>query len=184
MTQPLEFSYLADRPDAIQTIGQWYFERWGYLLDGETPASSVDRLQSFLNRDKIPFVLVATCQGTVVGAAQLKYREMADLFPSYEHWLGGVYVAREHRGQGFGSQIAEQIATVAPGCGVETLYLQTEAMDGGLYAPLGWQPVTQVAHHGLQVLVMARPVPRHQDETGEKVPGLFSDRDTFSTDER
>ena len=32
-------------------------------------------------------------QGQIVGSAELKYREMEDMVPEKEHWLGGVYLA-------------------------------------------------------------------------------------------
>ena len=83
-----------------------------------------------------------------MGAAQLKYREMAETFPDYEHWLGGVYIAPEYRGRAIGSALADEIARRAPYCGLETLYLQTERLDGGLYRELGWKPVTRVKVHG------------------------------------
>jgi GNAT superfamily N-acetyltransferase len=107
-----------------------------------------------MNREEIPFILVATIDNELVGAAQLKYREMAEIFPDKEHWLGGVYIAASHRGQGYGAQIVEQIVNMAPSYGVETLYLQTPALDGGLYARLGWVPCTQVTNRGVEVLVM------------------------------
>lgn len=39
---------------------------------------------------------------------------------------------------------------------VERLHLQTPALDGGLYARLGWEPIAQVTNHGLDALVMER----------------------------
>ena len=153
---PLEFTFLADHVDAIPIISEWYFEVWGHLLQGDSIERTRDRIEDYLNRDKIPFILVATNDNDLVGAAQLKYREMAEMFPDREHWLGGVYVAANHRGQDYGSQIVEQIVKMAPRYGVETLHLQTEALDGGLYARLGWTPCTQVTNHGLDVLVMER----------------------------
>jgi RimJ/RimL family protein N-acetyltransferase len=152
----IDFSFLADRKDAIPVIARWYFEQWGHLIKDETLERSIERLQDSLNRDKIPFILVATLAGEVIGAAELKYREMASMFPDKEHWIGGVYVSSKHRGQGYGSEIAEQIAVRAPKYGVETLHLQTEKLDGGIYARLGWVPTDQVTNHGLEVLVMER----------------------------
>ncbi len=80
----------------------------------------------------MPFILVATEEAKILGAAQLKFREMKNIFREKEHWLGGVYVARQHRGHGIASQLAEAIATRAPSYGVNTLHLQTEQLDGGL----------------------------------------------------
>lgn len=153
---PLEFMFLADRVDAIPTISKWYFDEWGHLSESDSIESTRDRMQDYMNRDEIPLILLATHDDQVVGAAQLKYREMADMFPNSEHWLGGVCVATGHRGLGYGSQIVEQIVKIAPRYGVQTLHLQTEALDGGLYARLGWTPYAQVNNRGVDVLVMER----------------------------
>ena len=150
----LEFTFLADRADAIPIIARWYFDEWGHLVQDNSIERTRDKVEGYLNRDKIPLIIVATNDDVLVGAAQLKYREMAKMFPEKEHWLGGVYVAANHRGSGYASQIIEHIVEIAPNYGVETLHLQTEALDGGLYARLGWTPFAQVANDGLEVLVM------------------------------
>ena len=153
---PIDFTFLADRTEAIPIISKWYFDKWGHLVEGDSIERTRDRIEDYLNRYEIPFILVATNGNDLVGAAQLKYREMAEMFPDKEHWLGGVYVAANQRGKGYGSQIVEQIVKLAPRYGVEKLHLQTEALDGGLYARLGWSPSAQVTNHGLDVLVMKR----------------------------
>lgn len=155
-SRAIELAFLADRRDAIPCIAGWYFHQWGHLIPDETPERSVERLAEFLNKDKIPFILVATCDGEIAGAAQLKYREMAKLYPDKEHWLGGVYVAPAYRGSGLASRLAEEIAGRGPQYGVRTLHLQTEQLDGGLYARLGWKALEQVENHGRDVLVMER----------------------------
>ncbi len=154
----LQFIYLAERPDELNTVASWYFDEWGQYHSGKTVEGTQARLKESLNIHHIPFILLGLNNGTVVGAAELKYREMADMFPEKEHWLGGVYVAAEHRGHGFGSALANEIAARAPRYGVEQLYLQTERLDGGLYLGLGWQPEQQVNNHGTQVQVMVRSV--------------------------
>ena len=153
---PLEFVFLADRADALPVVSKWYFDEWGHLLENDSIERMRDRMRAYMNRNEIPFMLLATHHNEVVGAAQLKYREMAEMFPDKEHWLGGVYVATDHRGKRYGSRIIEQIVEIAPRFGVQTLHLQTEALDGGLYARLGWTPCAQVNSKGLDVLVMER----------------------------
>lgn len=152
----MKFDLLAHRRYAIPVLGRWYHREWGIRLHDESEADSVERVMEFLNEDKIPFIVVASEDDEILGAAQLKYREMGDLFPEKEHWLGGVYVPPAHRGQGIGRKLVQEIANRAPNHGVETLYLQTERLDGGLYRHLGWRPVTQVRHHGIDVLVMEK----------------------------
>lgn len=152
----LEFSLLADRPDAIPLVTRWYVDQWGYREPGNLLENECERLSEYASRDRIPFIVLAIQGKEVVAAAQLKFREMAEMFPRKEHWLGGVYVAAEHRGQGYASQIVERVAELAPAYGVRTLHLQTEALDGGLYARLGWTPSTRANNKGQEVLVMER----------------------------
>ena len=156
LAMAIEFSFLADRVEAVPSISKWYFDEWGHLEPGLSFERARDRMDDYMNRKQIPFILVATIDNELVGAAQLKYREMAELFPDKEHWLGGVYIAARHRGQGYGTLMVEQIVNMAPSYGVETLYLQTEALDGGLYPRLGWMPYAKVNNRGVDVLVMER----------------------------
>jgi GNAT superfamily N-acetyltransferase len=142
--------------DTIPVIAKWYYDEWGHLRHGNSLARTREEIEGFVYRDRMPFIRVATLNNAIVGAAQLKFHEMAKMFPDKEHWLGGVYVAADSRGRGYGSLIAEDIARLAPEYGVQTLYLQTPALDGGIYAQLGWVPYAQVNNHGLDVLVMER----------------------------
>ena len=152
--------FLTDRRDALPIIGRWYNEEWGQRLRNESLEISIQRLDEYLNRDHMPFILLITEGPEILASAQLKYREMAEMYPEKEHWLGGVFVSPRHRGRGLGSRIANEIANRAPEYGVETLFLQTEQLDGGLYRRLGWTPIEQVNNNGLEVLVMERTVSR------------------------
>jgi GNAT superfamily N-acetyltransferase len=154
----MHFAMLADHEHAVPLIARWYYEEWGCLYEAATPDRTVRDVRRYLNREVMPFIVLAVDGDTIAGAAQLKHREMAETFPDYEHWLGGVYVAPEYRGRSIGSALADEVARRAPSCGVRTLYLQTERLDGGLYRKLGWEPVTRVKVRGPEVLVMRRPV--------------------------
>lgn len=152
----IQFELLAQRHDAMPIIGRWYNQEWGQWLDNETEAESIEKLKKYLNKDRIPFMVVAVDGDKILGTAQLKFHEMGDLFPDMEHWLGGVFVAPQHRGQRVASQLVQEIVRRAPAFGVTTLHLQTERLDGGLYYKLGWKPVTWTNNRGLDVLVMER----------------------------
>lgn len=152
----VQLGYLADHVDAIPVIADWYHTEWGHTAPGRTVENTQARLRGNLNRDKIPFSLVAKLGDEIVGTAELKYTEMKDMFPEKEHWLGGVYTAAEHRGHGYASVVIEEIVSKALQLKVDTLWLQTERLDGGLYTQLGWQPWRQVNNHGIEVLVMER----------------------------
>ena len=154
MINDLTIELLADRLEAVPRVAGWYFAEWGYLNPSATPERVRDKLVASANRDVVPLTLLAVIEQEVVGAAQLKYREMP-MFPEKEHWLGGMFVAPEHRGRGIAAQLVESVVETARNLGVNTLHIQTERLDGGLYARLGWTAVEKV-NRGIDVLVMER----------------------------
>lgn len=151
----MEFMFLADREEEVNTIAQWYFSEWGRLSPSATVTFFTEQLSRYLNRDAVPLVIMAVENDVVIGAAQLKYREMK-IYPDKEHWLGGVYVTEQHRGKGVAAALINEVEAVAIRLGVTELHLQTEQLTGGLYARLGWQPLEQVNYHDTDVLVMRK----------------------------
>ncbi len=149
--------YLANQKKHIPQLAEWYFSEWGYLSEEITYASIIDKLSEYLNTDEIPLILVAIEQDQLVGAAQLKIREMS-IYPDKEHWLGGVYVREDYRGQEIAKMIVENIIDTSSTLGVKKLHLQTENLNGGLYSRLGWQPFEKVNYRNVDVLVMDRQI--------------------------
>lgn len=153
----MEFEYLADNKTLIPTIAKWYFEEWGYLNKDKTLVKDIENLQAYLNKDKVPLILLAIENGKPLGVVQLKFHEMS-IYTDKTHWLGGVYVSEEYRGKGIAKQIILELLAIAENLNVKTLYLQTENLDGGLYRQMGWVPIEQVKYNGLEVLVMERNI--------------------------
>lgn len=153
----IRHALLADHPDAAGCVAQWYFQEWGHRRPGNTFTATLDRVQSYANRDRIPLMLLALDRDAVIAAAALKIREM-DMFPDREHWLGGVYVHAAYRGRSVAARLIEDIVATASRLAVDVLHLQTEQLDGGLYARLGWVPRERVTNGGIEVLVMDRRI--------------------------
>ncbi len=153
----MRLEYLADNKQAIPILANWYFDEWGHLEKGNTFDKVTEKLQGYLNTDKIPLIVLAVGDREILGAAQLKYREM-DIYPEKEHWLGGVYVSEKYRGNNFAEKVIEKIVNVAKSLDVYKLYLQTEDLSGGLYCHLGWLPIEQVTYRGVEVLVMENQI--------------------------
>lgn len=151
----LQFENLADRPDAVPLVAEWYFGEWGYLNPAATLEKVAARLFASMNRDAIPLVVLAVMGDEIIGSAELKYREMT-IYPEKEHWLGGVFVVPEHRGEGVAARLIDAVVNSARVLGVDVLHIQTERLDGGLYLKLGWQRTEQICYRGLDVLVMQR----------------------------
>ena len=155
----MELMLLADHREAMPVDARWYYDAWGHEIPDNSYAKVRESLRGRMNRDKPPLSIIAVNGDTPIGAAQLKIREM-DTYPDREHWLGNVYVLPQARGHGLAATLAAKIADIATSFGIDTLYLQTERSDGGLYARLGWRPIERVHRHGMDVLVMARELRR------------------------
>jgi len=153
----MKIEHLADNKNLLPIIAKWYYEEWGYLNKEMTLDKEIENLQAYLNKGKIPLIMLAIDEGELLGAAQLKYHEMS-IYPDKTHWLGGVYVSKKHRGKGIAQQIILDLIRVAKKMNIKTLYLQTENIGGGLYSQMGWTPIEQVNYHGIDVLVMEKNI--------------------------
>ena len=153
----MDFIFLADRQQAIPTIAAWYFDQWGHIVEGKSVRRITSELQKYLNRDKIPLMVLAIQGDEMLGVAELKYREMV-IYPDKEHWIGGVFIPSNHRGKGVATGMVNKVTEIAKSLGVVTLHLQIEKLDGGLYARLGWKGSEQVNYSGVEVLVMQKRI--------------------------
>ena len=154
----MDINLLHDKPDFIPQIAKWYSEEWGNLDDcsGKNRRSTAVleiKLADYLNIDTVPLMLVATKNHSLIAAAQLRFQENSR-YPAYSHWLGGVYVAEQERGNGTARILIEAILNKAKQLDIRQLYLQTEDLSGGLYKKMGWQAVEEVKYCGVHVLIM------------------------------
>jgi GNAT superfamily N-acetyltransferase len=149
----MEFLLLADEPSAAETVASWYFEQWCRETGRYTKEQVLAKVSAATNRTEPPLLILAKLNNELVGAAELKIREM-DLYPDLEFWLGGVYVAEQARGYGVASALVNEAIRHARVAGIKQLYLQTEDLTGGLYARHGFVPWAKVESKGIDVLVM------------------------------
>ena len=149
----MEFSLLADEPNAADKIARWYFDEWCKDTGRYSFESVLERVSASINRNRAPLIVLAKESDMLLGSAELKTHEM-DAYPQYEFWLGGVYVAEPARGKGIGSALVNQVIKRAQEFGIKSLYLQTENLSGGLYSAHGFVPIEQTDSKGLTVLVM------------------------------
>lgn len=156
-SEKITYQNLSERKDLLPELADWYFNEWGYEVPNRTLEVEEKDLRESLENDELPIIIIATNQETLLGAGQIKRQEMS-IYPEKEYWLGGVFVRKETRGQGIARQLIEKLIEIAIAKKMDTLYLQTEALDGGLYARLGWKGIERVNYHDTEVLVMGRKV--------------------------
>ena len=151
----LKIVYLADHKEYLQEVAEWYYSEWGHLLKDPKNNEYVNRLEGCLNKISFPLVVLAINDGELIGAAQIKLQQMP-IYPEKEHWLAGVYVKPEYRGQNISNTLLTELDNIAINLGVKILHLQTERLDGGLYSKCGWQSEEIVNHRNIDVMVMSK----------------------------
>ncbi|OHU87778.1 MULTISPECIES: GNAT family N-acetyltransferase [Pseudoalteromonas] len=151
----MDILFLADKVELKPLVAKWYFEQWGDIIENASIALFEQQLDEYLNRDCMPLIVVALEGEQMIGVAQLKYREMS-IYPDREHWLGGVFVAPKWRGQAVATALVDSVEQVAKSLGIKELFLQTEALEGGLYKRVGWQSLERVTYCGVDVQVMSK----------------------------
>jgi GNAT superfamily N-acetyltransferase len=169
MRLSVQVDYLADKPDWLPVLAEWFYQEWGH---GEPPLSKtyfVDQLHSRMNRDWLPITMVTSLNGVPIATSSLIFQEM-ETHPQYMHWLAGVYTHPQFRRRGVGSQTVEVMADLARRMEIDDLYLYTRH-NVSFYARLGWMEVEQPVYRGRQVVIMRRELERSKPaETANSHP--------------
>ena len=154
MSHGVQFSYLADHPEYLPQLAQWFFEQWGSIIPDETLETRIAKFKTHMNRDRLPIAWVAHANGQPLGSASLRVHDLdgrEDLSP----WLGGVFVRGDCRRQGIGAALCATVEQAARSRGVEKLYLFTHDKQAW-YSRLGWTMVSPCVWRGLSVDVMSK----------------------------
>lgn len=148
MGDKVEFALLADFPEHAPRIARWYFDEWVSRVPGRAVDDVLAKILDSTSRSALPMMIIAKRGSKLIGAAELKVREM-DIYPQFVHWLGGVYVDPLARGRGVGFALVSHVIERAVFQGIRTLHLQTEDLSGGLYNRLGFKPWKRPATAGV-----------------------------------
>jgi predicted N-acetyltransferase YhbS len=149
-----QYIYLADRPDLVPVLVDWFYEEWGRKNPVISRARIGRNLGERLNKDRVPLTIVLLRDSQPIASASLKIREM-ETHPQYLLWLGGVYVHPEYRKQGIGSRLVEYTAGEAQKHKVNNLYLYTRSHER-FYSRLGWQVIERSIYEGRLAIVMKK----------------------------
>src|SRR6185295_19949923 len=92
----------------IPTIAKWIYEEWSYVYPQKSLQDIGRTLISRVNERDLPITLVAHDERGVLGTASLKASDM-DILEELTPWLSSVYVHPDHRGEGVGRALSEEI---------------------------------------------------------------------------
>ncbi|WP_440056542.1 GNAT family N-acetyltransferase (plasmid) [Pseudoalteromonas sp. T1lg65] len=150
----MQVSYLAQHPNEVETIAQWYLDEWGQTIAGITLSEIKEKVAAKAqSQEEFPLALVVHEHDELVAVAELKLQENKN-HPEFMHWLGGVYVAKSQRGKGYAHALINRAKQHVAHLGISKLYLQAEQHNVALYLNHGFKFVCKTEHNGVQTTVM------------------------------
>ena len=147
----IEIAFLADYPEVIPTLAQWFRAQWPEYYAERTPTEIAQDFFSEANRNGLPVRLIAFADGELAGTITLRERALRTL-PGYHPGLGGLFVLERHRGRGIGTELVRAGMNLAREQGYERVYTAT-ATAGGILELLGWNLVQSVSHDDEQLVL-------------------------------
>lgn len=141
MVKSLRIELLADHPEAIPVLREWFVREWPAYYGPGGPGNAEQDLRTSSGRDALPIALVALLEGEVCGTAALKTHSVtthAHLTP----WLAALLVIPRFRRRGIGERLIGAIESLARERGCRRLYVGTRAGPGTPESALrrrGWE---------------------------------------------
>jgi len=161
----IEFAPLIEWRQEIPRVARWWCDEWGLPGRHSSFTAYVQELES-LSPDTLPLHLIAEREGRALGVATLKAKVDHPVIRGCSYWLSGVYVEPASRGQGIATALCQKVVEAAWTHAIETLYLQTEHLGGGLYARLGWRGLQEHHEGGVNQVVMVKDLALNDGELG------------------
>jgi RimJ/RimL family protein N-acetyltransferase len=140
----LQITLLADHPDVIPKLAQWFQAQWPAYYAERTLADIEQDFRGDLNRDRLPLRLIAFAADELTGTIVLRERGSYTR-PEHQPELGGLYVATPLRGRGVGTELVRAGMVAARELGYQTVYATTHTA-GGILGRLGWEQIGSVQH--------------------------------------
>ncbi len=150
----MRIEFLADHPDAIETLARWHYGEWRELIPDWSLEKARRELAEHTGRITIPTTLVALEGTEVVGSASLLVEDLPE-WKQLTPWVASVFVAPAWRGRGVGSRLVARAVEVAGQTGAATVYLLTPGQEA-FYRRLGWSVVEVASNPERRVTIMSR----------------------------
>ena len=146
MNPSLRIEHLADHPDRLPELREWFETEWASYYGPDGPGNAGEDLLWYSNRSTLPVGLIALRGDELCGIAALK-PESISTHPHLAPWAAAGLVRREHRRQGIGARLLGRLEGVARDLGYERIYCGT-ATAGNLLVRSGWEFMERIEYHG------------------------------------
>lgn len=157
MTDRAGVRLLADAPEIIPTLANWYKNEWPDWFSDTPPEDIEADFRSVANRDRLPFALVAFNNASqLLGACAVRDHPF-DAYPHASPWLRGLYVHAPYRGQGVADELIRAACEHAARLQIAKLYAATHSAVS-TFERAGWLGYDQVRHEGRTLTIFAKRI--------------------------
>lgn len=141
MARNLHIELLADHPEAIPVLKEWFESDWTPYYGPDGPGDAEQDLLESCNRTELPIALVAFEDDRVCGTAALK-KESVTTHTHLAPWLAALLVGARFRRRGVGEQLIAAVEETARQLGFTCIYVGTGERAGTPETALrkrGWE---------------------------------------------
>ena len=148
----ITISDLRERPEFFDTVADRIWSTWWERRD--FPLSYIrGRLQENMNRESIPFALVAHEDTTFLGTASVISSDLEDL-PQFTPWVAAVWVDPKYRKRRVGRALVARAVDEVFALGIGHAYLCAPEVRRNFYLRQGWLPIMEnVGSRGVTVFI-------------------------------
>lgn len=137
-------AFLADYPDTVSTLAQWFRAQWPDYFADMTQAEMEQDFLEDASYGRLPIRLVAFAAGELAGTIVLR-EPGNEAIAEFRPELGGLYVVATCRGQGIGTELVRAGMNLARDQGYTAVYATTTAA-AGILESLGWEFIKTVTY--------------------------------------
>jgi GNAT superfamily N-acetyltransferase len=142
---------LADFPQAVPLLAQWFHAEW-HCFDARALAAIEAQLAQNFGRHSIPITFLAHAGSRITGTVSI---DLSDL-PPFDHlspWLASLYVLPEERRTGIGTALVRHAQAFASCHAIRRLYLWTPGATS-LYEKCGWTVSQRTLYNSKPITLM------------------------------
>ena len=146
MKKGLKIDYLAEHPEALPLLKQWFENEWEFYNSSTGEGSAEKDLLAFSSQSKLPIGVVAYLNGELCGIIALKAQSIA----THSHlrpWAAAGLVAPLHRRKGIGAELIVAVEGIAKRLGYSRIYSGTSTA-ANLLERLNWCFMERIQYSG------------------------------------
>lgn len=151
MNENLKIIPLADDPEALPILKQWFEDEWKFHYGSNGPGNAEKDVKAYSNRSKLPIGLVGYLDGELCGMLALKKQSIT----THSHltpWAAAGFVVPQKRRKGIGAKLLFAIEGIARHMGYTKIYSGTSTA-ASLLKRSDWQFIEQVQYNGEDVSI-------------------------------